>query len=79
MDLHDPGDPNPHYWILTTATEEQGVLTLTRSQETNPEWSCQHAMTVKNNVAVDVSACAMDVADRGAELAQRIADKINDQ
>ena len=36
-------------------------------------------MTVKNNVAVDVSACAMDVADRGGELAQRIADKINDQ
>ena len=36
-------------------------------------------MTTKNNVVVDLSACAMDVDDRGAELAQRIADKIYDQ
>ncbi|WP_431240919.1 sensor domain-containing protein (plasmid) [Mycolicibacterium aichiense] len=79
VDLHDAGDPSSHYWTLSRATEDQGVLTLTRSEEEDPGWSCQHAMTVKNNVVVDVSACAMNVADRGAELVQRIAAKVNDQ
>ena len=79
VDLHDAGDPNSHYWTLSKATEDQGVLTLTRSEDEDPGWSCQHAMTVKNNVVVDVSACAMNIAERGAELARRIAEKINDQ
>ena len=79
VDLHDPGDPNAHYWSLNTATEEHGVLTITRTEEENPRWSCQRAMTTKNNVVVDLSACAMDVDDRGAELARRIADKIDDR
>jgi serine/threonine-protein kinase len=78
VDLHDAGDPNSHYWTLSSAREQQGVLTLTRSEEEDPGWACQHAMTVKNNVVVDVSACAMGIADRGAELAQRIADNVND-
>lgn len=78
VDLHDPGDPDAHYWSLNTATEQDGVLTITRSEEDLPGWACQHAMTTKNNVVVDLSACAMDVDDRGAELARRIADQIND-
>lgn len=76
--LHDPGQPD-HYWSLNTATEDQGVLTITRSEEDLPGWSCQRAMTVRNNVVVDLSACAMNVDDSGAELARRIAGKIDDQ
>lgn len=79
VDLHDPSDPNAHYWSLNTATDEDGVLTITRSEEDLPGWSCQHAMTSKNNVVVDVAACAMNVDDRGAKLARRIAEKIDDQ
>lgn len=79
VDLHDPGDPNTHYWSLNTATEQDGVLTITRSEQDLPGWACQHAMTTRNNVVVDVSACAMDIDDRGADLAQRIADKIDEQ
>lgn len=52
------------------------MLTITRSQEDNPGWSCQRAMTVTNNVVVDLAACAMDVNDRGVELALLIVDKI---
>jgi len=78
VDLRDPGDPDAHYWSLNTATEQQGVLTITRSQEDNPGWSCQRAMTVTNNVVVDLAACAMDVDDRGVELALLIVDKIDE-
>ena len=76
VDLRDPGDPDAHYWSLNTATEQHGVLTITRSQEDTPGWSCQRVMTVTNNVVVDLAACAMDVNDRGVELALLIVDKI---
>lgn len=79
VDLRDPGDPDAHYWSLNTATEDDGVLTITRSEQDLPGWSCQRAMTAKNNVIVDLSACAMDVDDRGARLTERIAAKIDDQ
>lgn len=79
VDLHDPDDPDAHYWSLNAAAVEHGVLTITRSAEEFPGWGCQHAMTARNNVVVDVSACAIDVDDRGAELARRIAERIDDQ
>lgn len=79
VDLHDPGDPDAHYWSLNTAVEDEGILTITRSEEDLPGWSCQRAMTAKNNVIVDLSACAMGVDDRGARLTERIAAKIDDQ
>lgn len=74
-DLHDAGD-RPHYWSLSKATDNNGILTIVRSEEENPGWSCQHALTAKNNIVVDVNACAYNVGDRGVQLAERIAGKI---
>ncbi|MCV7394416.1 sensor domain-containing protein [Mycobacterium paraseoulense] len=77
VDLHDPGDPNAHYWSLSKASVADGVLTITRVQEEGSEgWACQRALTTANNVVVDVSACADHVDDRGAQIAKRIAKKI---
>jgi hypothetical protein len=76
VDLHDPGDPHAHYWSLSKAVDNAGVLTITRDEEENPGWSCQHALTAKNNIVVDVSACAYTVGDRGVQLAKGIAAKI---
>ncbi|EFG74109.1 hypothetical protein HMPREF0591_5994 [Mycobacterium parascrofulaceum ATCC BAA-614] len=77
VDLHDPGDPNAHYWTLSKATDDDGVLTITRVQEEGAgAWACQRALTTTNNVVVDVSACADHVGDRGAQIARRIARKI---
>ncbi|OBF55452.1 hypothetical protein A5756_12210 [Mycobacterium sp. 852002-53434_SCH5985345] len=77
VDLHDPSDPNPHYWSLTKASVEDGVLAITRVQEEGGEgWACQRALTTANNVVVDVSACADHIGDRGAQIAKRIAKKI---
>lgn len=77
VDLHDPGDPHPHYWMLNKAAVDDGVLTVTRFQEEGADgWACQRALTTANNVVVDVSACADHVGDRGAQIAKRIAKKI---
>ncbi|KPN46442.1 hypothetical protein AN931_25710 [Mycobacterium intracellulare subsp. chimaera] len=76
VDLHDAGD-RAHYWTLSKARVEDSVLTITRVQEDgDPRWACQRALTAVNNVVVDVSACADDVGDRGAQIAKRIAAKI---
>lgn len=77
VDLHDPGDPKAHYWSLSKATVDDGVLTITRSQEEGADgWACQRAMTTANNIVVDVSACADHIGDRGVQIAKRVAKKI---
>ncbi|OBH11598.1 hypothetical protein A9X03_26635 [Mycobacterium sp. E1715] len=78
VDLHDPGDPTAHYWTLSKARAEDGVLTITRVQEDGGGvWACQRALTASNNVVIDVSACADNVGDRGAQIAEHIAKKIS--
>lgn len=77
IDLHDPGDPVAHYWTLSKARVEDGVLTITRVQEEGGgSWACQRALTASNNVVVDISACAENVGDRGVQIANQIAKKI---
>jgi PknH-like extracellular domain len=76
VDLHDPGDPDAHYWSLSKASNDDGVLTIVRVEEGGSGWACQRALTAKNNIVVDVSACAYNVDDRGAQIAKRIAKKI---
>jgi hypothetical protein len=76
VDLHDPGDPNAHYWSLSKASNDDGILTIVRVEEGGEGWSCQRAMTAANNIVIDVSACADNIGDRGAQIATRIAQKI---
>lgn len=75
VDLHDAGD-SAHYWSLSKSVDNAGVLSIMRAEEENPGWSCQHALTAKLNIVVDVNACAYSVGDRGVQLAKKIADKI---
>jgi hypothetical protein len=77
VDLHDPGDPNAHYWSLSKAGNEDGVLTIERLEEEDAGWSCQRALTAKNNIIVDASACAFNLDGRGAQIARQIAQKIS--
>lgn len=77
VDLHDPWDPHPHYWALSKAKNVDGVLTITRTEEDDPRWACQRALTVANNVVVDVSTCDYsDPNDPAIQIAKRIAENI---
>jgi hypothetical protein len=79
VNLQDPGGTEDHYFTFGKAAEDHGVLTVTRVQEGGRGWSCQRALTAKNNVVVDVSACAYDIGDRGARIATAVAAKVPEQ
>lgn len=40
---------------------------------------CQRALTVRNNVVIDIDACRKDVGDLGAGIANQIAGKVDKQ
>lgn len=40
---------------------------------------CQRALTVRNNVVIDIDACRKDVGDRGVSIANQIAAKVDKQ
>lgn len=42
-------------------------------QEGADGWRCEHAMSVANNVIVDVNACGYHISDQSSQ----IADKVN--
>lgn len=80
VDLHDAGDPNAHYWSLTEATDNDGILTITRAEEESTRGrSCQRALTAENNIVVDVSACMHHVNDQGSQIAWQMAEKVEQQ
>jgi len=56
------------------------VMTLTLSNgSTTITGACQRALTVRNNVAIDVSACRNDPGDVGVKIANQIAGKVDKQ
>lgn len=47
-------------WSVGPAVSDAGMLTVSRAQRVPEQWSCQRALTVRGNVAVDVEACSLD-------------------
>ncbi len=54
-----------------------GTLSTSEVQEGGDGWSCQRALTVRNNIAIDVLACASPLAGGSAvDIAEQIAAKV---
>jgi hypothetical protein len=54
-----------------------GTLSISEAQEGGDGWSCQRALTVRNNVAIDVLTCASPLAGGSAvDIAEQIAAKV---
>lgn len=47
-------------WAVGPAGTERDVLTVSRTERGPQQWSCQRALSVRGNVAVDVEACSLD-------------------
>ena len=47
-------------WTVGPVSADRGLLTVSRTQSSPELWSCQRALTVRSNVAVDVEACSLD-------------------
>jgi hypothetical protein len=52
------------------------MLSIHRPQEGGNGWNCQRALTVRNNVAVDVMACSSGQGDFAVNIARQIANKV---
>jgi PknH-like extracellular domain len=63
-------------WSVGPVSNTNGTLSATRTQEGLGGWACQRALTVRNNVAVDVVSCAFGPEDTGVKIAQQIAAKV---
>ena len=53
-----------------------GILSATKIEEGANGWACQHALTVANNVAIDIMACSYNPANSGVQVAQQIKQNI---
>lgn len=75
---HDADDPNDNQpdWTLGQATDTGGVLTMSKTEDTDTNWSCQHALTVRNNVAIDIRACGEGINTQAEAVAKAIAEKV---
>ncbi|MEB4210073.1 sensor domain-containing protein [Mycobacterium sp. 94-17] len=73
--INDPGTPDT-VWTVGRMTDITNTLSVTRGEEGG--WACQRALTVSNNVAVDVAACSVAASPGGAgvDIAHQIAAKL---
>jgi len=71
-----PTPPSPHLWTAGTPADTDGTLTMTQELKDGRGMECQRALAVRNNVAIDVSACRYDVTNQAADILNAIAAKI---
>jgi len=67
-------------WTVARINKVRGTLSTSEVQEGGDGWSCQRALTVRNNVAIDVLTCASPLAGGSAvDIAEQIAAKVAQQ
>lgn len=64
------------FWKMGEVSDHDGMLSVTSTQEDSDTWGCQRALTIRNNVAIDVDACADRGVDQGETIANAIAAKV---
>jgi serine/threonine kinase PknH len=67
----------PQTWWVATVSQRNGLLTSLVNREGAHGWGCQHALTARNNVVVDVEACGLALTQQGSDIAKRIAQGIH--
>ncbi|SPM30221.1 sensor domain-containing protein, partial [Mycobacterium terramassiliense] len=72
-----PQGKPPVVWTVAGIDKAGGTLSTSEVQEGGDGWTCQRALTVRNNVTIDVLACASPLAAGSAVgIAERIAAKV---
>jgi hypothetical protein len=71
-----PGQPDV-VWTVGGVTNDNGMISSSQVQEGGDGWTCQRALTVRNNIAIDIVACAYSQTGSPAtDIASRIAAKV---
>jgi hypothetical protein len=67
-------------WTVAPISNDNGMLTTSLVQEGGDGWTCQRALAVRNNVAIDIVACSYGQSGSPAfDIAQQIAAKVAKQ
>jgi serine/threonine kinase PknH len=72
----NPTTPAQTWWVASVG-KDGDVLTSVSDREGSGGYACQHAVTSRNNVVVDVEACGWDVMQQGTAIAHRIAEQVS--
>ncbi|OBJ04313.1 hypothetical protein A5646_10740 [Mycobacterium sp. 1245499.0] len=73
-----PVDKPDIVWTVGEAHKVGGTLSTSEVQDSSDGWTCQRALTVRNNVVIDVATCGSFVPGGSAvDLAERIAAKVS--
>lgn len=67
----DPGNPDVVFTVGPIVKISDTTLSTTR--EGGEGSACQRALTVSNNIAIDVAACSDNPADAAVNIAHQIA------
>ncbi|OBH18487.1 sensor domain-containing protein [Mycolicibacter terrae] len=59
-------------WTFDTVAGVDSTVWMTQHQDDSAGWSCQRALRVANNVAIDVLACKLYVSDEAVTIANGI-------
>jgi serine/threonine-protein kinase len=76
LSLAFPTPPTPQLWTAGMPADMDGTMTMTQTLKDGGGMQCQRALGVRNNVAIDVSACRYDVAEQALDIVHGIAAKI---
>jgi hypothetical protein len=67
-------------WTTAQVSNATGTLAISLVLDGVRHWTCQHALTVANKVAVDVQACGFNQTHPAAvAIARQIAAKLADR
>jgi hypothetical protein len=74
-----PNQPDT-LWTVAGVNKDNGTLSTSQVQEGGDGWACQRALTVRNNIAIDIVTCSYGQAGSAAvDIAQQIAAKVAKQ
>jgi serine/threonine kinase PknH len=63
-------------WTFAYVDGAPPRVTITDTQEKENGWMCERAMSVENNVIVDVNACGFKITDQAGQIDDRIVAKV---
>jgi serine/threonine kinase PknH len=70
-------DTTAQTWWIAAVAQQGDMLTSVSTAEGGRGYTCQHALTARDNVVVDAVACGWDVTQQGTTVAQRIGEQIS--
>jgi serine/threonine kinase PknH len=64
-------------WTFSQINGEPPKIAMLDTQEGADGWECQRALSLANNVIVDINACGYKITDQGSQIADKIVAKVN--